>query len=902
MTRAICGAAVLMTAALLLAVAGGAATLPGGTAIDAVVTSPLDGATLPDAPLTITGKASVGEGAAVANTTLIYVVDVSNSTGSSTGGTLCPNQNVYDPTGNTTLDCELLAVRDLNADAIAKGTVAKIGVIGFAGTGTDTTASITSAAALDLDGSGTSGTLVPPDFSNFAGAGLAHVFTPANNLDWVVQSAFLSNVFAQPPGWPARLSGDGFMLFTPHAFGSSTNYYAALTVLRTLLAGVTTPQTQVVFLSDGQPNLTVSGQPLTNILNQLPATFPTSSGTTNLTIDTFAVTGAGSTCGTNPPSTNNGSLEQVAQKYGKHCHPLLNPEDATTSVPDVISSTLTAAGLTVDGSAVPTGSSPSLPITGPGSVALTAGPLDLGVGPHELCATATGKDGAGTGSAGPSCIHVTIKAAPTVTLTAGAGGTILEGGSFPVSATVDGSFTSSTWSASGGTGHCTPADPSALNTTFTCDDDGDYTLTLDVTDGVNPAAIATGHLHVTNVAPTTTLSLTPSTVPLSSATTHAHADITDPGADAWTCLFTWGDGSTDSVPATARACDAPHTYTAAGPFPVHVEVTDDDGGMGGADGGVVVQGPPVITGEPTDGAGGNAGTVDEGSLFPIPGSVDGASSLHWSSTGGTGHCVFSNDAALPTSVRCDDNGMYTLTLEATDSFGQHSSASFHLQVDNVAPSLTVSGPVSGSSPRSVTFNGIVTDPGANDTLQCTIDWGDGTTDTVAAAGGFCSTTHTYDPSLTAATITATAKDDDGGVSAPRSISLNFNRAPVCIDVRSSLATLWPANHKLVLVTLGGATDPDGDAVTYAVTGVRQDEALTGGGSGSTAFDAQPASGGSVYIRAERAGAGDGRVYTISFTVRDPNGASCSGTTTVSVPHDQAHPAVKTPGVSVNSLG
>lgn len=106
----------------------------------------------------------------------------------------------------------------------------------------------------------------------------------------------------------------------------------------------------------------------------------------------------------------------------------------------------------------------------------------------------------------------------------------------------------------------------------------------------------------------------------------------------------------------------------------------------------------------------------------------------------------------------------------------------------------------------------------------------------------------------------------------------------------------------MLVTLGGATDPDADAVTYLVTGVRQDEALTGGGSGSTAFDAKLASGGSVYIRAERAGTGDGRVYTIAFIATDSNGASCSGTTTVSVPHDQAHPAVKTPGVSVNSLG
>src|SRR4051794_8910358 len=244
MKRALCGAAVLVAAALLLAVAGGAATLPGGTAIDAVVTSPLDGATLPDAPLTITGKASVGLGAAVANTTLIYIVDVSNSTSSSTGGTLCPNQNVYDTLANTTLDCELLAVRDLNNQAIAKGTVAKIGFIGFAGGN-----GLSSGAALDLDGAGVPASLVAPDLSNFTPpAAIAKVFTPANNLDWVVQSAFLASGATTVTGWPTRPANtDGFSQFALHALGTTTNYYAALSALKTLLAGVTTPSTQVVF-------------------------------------------------------------------------------------------------------------------------------------------------------------------------------------------------------------------------------------------------------------------------------------------------------------------------------------------------------------------------------------------------------------------------------------------------------------------------------------------------------------------------------------------------------------------------------------------------------------------------------------------------------------------------------
>ena len=91
-------------------------------------------------------------------------------------------------------------------------------------------------------------------------------------------------------------------------------------------------------------------------------------------------------------------------------------------------------------------------------------------------------------------------------------------------------------------------------------------------------------------------------------------------------------------------------------------------------------------------------------------------------------------------------------------------------------------------------------------------------------------------------------------------------------------------------------------MSYAVTGVRQDEPLLGGGSGNFSPDAQLAAPGALYLRSERDGTGDGRVYTIAFRVSDSHGASCTGTTTVTVVHDQAHAALLTPGVSVNSFG
>lgn len=1088
MKRALTGPALLAAAALVLAVAGGAATLPGGSSIDAAVTFPADGAVLPAAPFTATGTASVGTGQAVANTTLIYIVDVSGSTSSATGGTLCGNRNAYDATGNTTLDCELAAVHDLNQAAVATGTVAKIGMIGFAGTGTDSLTTITSAATLDLDPVSGQQALVDPSVLS-PGGYPSPPFPASTNLDWVLMSAYLSGGVAltTPPGWPARGAQDGFTAFTFHNLGTQTNYYAALQELRDLIPSITTPQTEVVFLSDGQPNLSVVAQPLTTILNQLPATFPN----TKLSIDTFAVTGAGSTCGTNPPASANGSLQQIAAKYGKTCHPLANPEDATDAVPDVIAAKLTAGALTVDGNPTPTTVGVPLPATGPVTASLTSGPLNLPAGDHTICATAAGSDGGGPGTAGPNCVTFTIKTPPTIDFgtNGGSAGTTDEGTAVPVSASVDNGPVTSHWGASGGTGTCTFDNPSALSTNVTCTDDGVYTLTLTADDGVNPPVSQSETLTVNNVPPTVTLDVTPHVVPLSAATVHASAPVTDPGADTWSCVITWGDGTTDTFTTSARSCDHDHTYTAAGPFPVHVQVTDDDGGTGGADAGANVQGAPTITGLPTDGGNGNAGSAPEGSPFAVTGvSTDQPATYSWQATGGTGTCTFDHADAANPAITCDDDGTYLITVSATDSFGQTSHGSFHLLVTNVAPqptltlsstsvglnnaaigatipftdpgndqwtcsvdwgdgavdtfastghscdhghtytsaghftvvatvtdddhgvgtasgavdvaappaitglptdgpggsagttvegspfaiggtvpsgvtvaiiavlsapgactvatpaslptsltcndngvaevtvtatdgfgqvtrsvfhvlvtnaspSITVSSPTAGSSPRAVTFTALVSDPGANDQLTCTIDWGDGTVDTVAlgASSGTCNASHTYLTSVTAATVTAWVTDDDGGSSAHQSVPLTFNRPPVCVDVHGSPATLWPPNHQLVLVTLSGATDADGDPLAYTVTGVRQDEPLLGTGSGDTSPDARLATGG-VWLRAERAGTGDGRVYTVSFRVEDPNGGACTGSLQVTVVHDQAHGAVKTPGVNVNSLG
>jgi hypothetical protein len=125
-----------------------------------------------------------------------------------------------------------------------------------------------------------------------------------------------------------------------------------------------------------------------------------------------------------------------------------------------------------------------------------------------------------------------------------------------------------------------------------------------------------------------------------------------------------------------------------------------------------------------------------------------------------------------------------------------------------------------------------------------------------------------------------------------------NQAPVC-TVQPRI-TLWPPNHELVAITLGGAADPDGDTLTFTVTGIFQDEPLTdeGQGAGNTSPDATVSP--VVQVRAERNGnpktPGNGRVYYIDYTVSDPSGASCQATQLVCVPHDNR------PGASCQADG
>lgn len=121
--------------------------------------------------------------------------------------------------------------------------------------------------------------------------------------------------------------------------------------------------------------------------------------------------------------------------------------------------------------------------------------------------------------------------------------------------------------------------------------------------------------------------------------------------------------------------------------------------------------------------------------------------------------------------------------------------------------------------------------------------------------------------------------------------------PVINSIVATPDSLWPPNHKFVPVSvMVTATDLCSATTNCSIVSVTSNEAVDAHGSGHTSPDwiitnpgpaTSPANLG-VELRAERAGGGNGRIYTINVRCSDPSGNTTTGATTVRVPHDQGH--------------
>ena len=143
---------------------------------------------------------------------------------------------------------------------------------------------------------------------------------------------------------------------------------------------------------------------------------------------------------------------------------------------------------------------------------------------------------------------------------------------------------------------CAFADAGVLDTSVTCTDDGSYTLTLTVDDGVNEPVIDTAELTLANVDPSVLIS-----APADGADydigelVSVSADIADAGTnDTHTCSIDWGDDTVTDGTLEAGVCTASHAYAADGAFTITVSASDDDDGTGSDSVAITVTAAPTF--------------------------------------------------------------------------------------------------------------------------------------------------------------------------------------------------------------------------------------------------------------------------------------------------------------------
>ncbi|MCX6538217.1 MAG: DNA/RNA non-specific endonuclease [Acidobacteria bacterium] len=266
--------------------------------------------------------------------------------------------------------------------------------------------------------------------------------------------------------------------------------------------------------------------------------------------------------------------------------------------------------------------------------------------------------------------------------------------------------------------------------------------------------------------------------------------------------------------------------------------------------------------------------------------IDAHANLTAAATSGSGAVVtyaapLSHDAVdgnvpatcAPASGSTFPLGTTTVTCNATDAHGNAAAAvTFTVTVsDTTAPVLTLAG----GNPMTVEAGGTFVDPGATAT-----DTAAGNLTAAIVVSGAVDTAHvgTYQ-------ITYTVSDGYNTASVTRTVIVVDTTSPVLSAVSPTESILWPPNHQFITVGLG-YTFADNSGAAACSVGVLSNEPVNGTGDGDTAPDWQVIDGTTIQLRAERAGGGSGRVYTISVTCRDASGNTATKSTTVSVPHDK----------------
>jgi len=199
--------------------------------------------------------------------------------------------------------------------------------------------------------------------------------------------------------------------------------------------------------------------------------------------------------------------------------------------------------------------------------------------------------------------------------------------------------------------------------------------------------------------------------------------------------------------------------------------------------------------------------------------------------------------------------------------------------------------VRDSTPPLITLNGP-----AEMTLQCHVDayteLGARVADvcdpqvTTAVVGG--DSVNVKSPGVYVVTYNAVDTSGNAAIQATRKVSVVDTIPPSIEALTVDQNRLWPPNHQMIPVTVTAkATDLCDMNTACKIVSVRSNEPVDGLGDGDTQPDWEITGNLTVKLRAERAGSGNGREYTIAVQCTDASGnRSEPKSVTVMVPHDR----------------
>lgn len=130
-------------------------------------------------------------------------------------------------------------------------------------------------------------------------------------------------------------------------------------------------------------------------------------------------------------------------------------------------------------------------------------------------------------------------------------------------------------------------------------------------------------------------------------------------------------------------------------------------------------------------------------------------------------------------------------------------------------------------------------------------------------------------------------DDGIEESEPNDVLINVvDTTPPAFVLSVAPAILWPPNHEMVLITPSWTVSDDCvPSPDVSLVSIAMNEGDNTVGDGHTTDDIQIGKDGSIYVRSERSGAGNDRIYTITYQAFDDCGNTTVSSAIVSIPHD-----------------